>query len=427
MTAARADTTRLFDIAREEDLRESPGFGFRPVIWHLAHIGVFEAYWLLQKLGGQSAPDERYERIFDPIRTPREQSKNLPTRREMQDYLARVREEVFRLLDRTSFDEADPLLRDAYVFQLVLEHEYQHQETLAYLLHMLAPGKKRRAEAEGASLAQEASAPQTAQSFQPEMILIPEGAFEMGSVWNSFAYDNELPPHRVELPSFKLDRLLTTNEEYARFVEEGGYGRREWWSDEGWQWRERENWTWPLYWSKNDEGFSARTMFDEGAPGPTHPVTGISWYEAEAYARFMGKRLPTEAEWEKAASWEASTQQKRRFSWGDDEPTPSLCNFNNHYWGTTPVGSFAGGASPFGCLDMTGNVWEWTADPFDGYPGFEPFPYPEYSAEWFDGDHRVLKGGSWATRSSVLRTSFRNFFRRHFRIAFAGLRCAADA
>jgi formylglycine-generating enzyme required for sulfatase activity len=173
-------------------------------------------------------------------------------------------------------------------------------------------------------------------------------------------------------------------------------------------------------------------MFDEGLLDATHPVAGISWFEAEAYARFTGKRLPTEAEWEKAASTATanganSHEPKRRFSWGESEPTPALCNFNNHFWGTTRVGSFPEGASATACLDMTGNVWEWTADPFGPFPGFKPFPYPEYSETWFDGDHRVLKGGSWATRPSLLRNSFRNFFRRHFRIAFAGLRCAADA
>jgi gamma-glutamyl hercynylcysteine S-oxide synthase len=424
MTAARADTLALFDMAREEDLRESPGFGFRPIIWHLAHIGVFEAYWLLQKVAGQNAPDERYERIFDPIRTPREESKNLPTRTEMESYLTRVRQEVFRILDRTAFDESDPLLGDAYVFRLVLEHEYQHQETLAYLLHLLAPSKKRRPAREDSRAA---TAKALSDSRQPAMVEIPAGEFEMGSVWNAFAYDNELPPQRVYLPAFKLDRLLVTNEEYARFADEGGYSRREWWSDEGWQWREREDWAMPLYWQRNAKGYNARTMFDEGALGPNEPVTGISWYEAEAFARFAGKRLPTEAEWEKAAAGNANgAQHKRRFSWGDTEPTIARCNFNNHFWGTTPVGCFPEGASATGCLDMTGNVWEWTADPFAGYPGFKPFPYPEYSEVWFDGDHRVLKGGSWATRSSVLRTSFRNFFRRHFRIAFAGLRCAKD-
>jgi iron(II)-dependent oxidoreductase len=226
MTAARAETVGLFDMAKEDDLHESPGFGFRPIIWHLAHIGVFEAYWILQKLMGQSAPDERFERIFDPINTPREESKNLPTRREMESFLTRVRADVFRALDEIHFDDHDPLLRDAYIFHLVLEHEYQHQETLAYLLHLLSPEKKRRPRP---SEPVHASAPET----RSEMVTVPAGSFEMGAVWPSFAYDNERPAHLVNVSAFRIDRLLTTNEEYARFVAERGYERREWWSDEG--------------------------------------------------------------------------------------------------------------------------------------------------------------------------------------------------
>jgi iron(II)-dependent oxidoreductase len=422
MSAARRETLMLFDAAREEHLHESPGFGFRPIIWHLAHIGVFEAYWILQKLKGEPPPDARFERIFDPIRTPREESKNLPSRREMEEFLTRIREKVLHALDQFEFKETEPLLRDGYIFNLVLEHEYQHQETLAYLLHLLNPEKKTRPPASDArGIAAHAAQPVR------EMVLVEEGPFEMGAVWDSFAYDNESPAHTVSLPAFKIDRLLTNNEEYACFIEEGGYKRREWWSDEGWTWRERENWNFPLHWTQPDgKGWHARTMFNEGLLEPRHPVTGISWYEAEAYARFMRKRLPTEAEWEKAASWDSARQHKRRFSWGDETPSPAVCNFNYHYWGTTAVGSFPEGASPYGCLDMTGNVWEWTSDAFAGFEGFRAFPYPEYSEEWFDGDHRVLKGGSWATRASLLRTSFRNFFRRQFRISFAGIRCAAD-
>ncbi len=447
MADVRRDTLALFDLAREEDLHRGPGGGFRPVIWHLAHIGVFEAYWLLQKIGGKSAPDERYERIFDPIKTPREESKDLPSRGEMEAYLERVRRGSLRCLEEIDFDERDPLLRDAYVFHLVLEHERQHQETLAYLLHLLDPSKKTRPH-ETLHAASEISSPpakaidandSAERAHDPkmakdEMVVVPAGSFEMGSSWRAFAYDNELPPHTVHVPGFKIDRLLTTNEEYARFIEEGGYERREWWSDEGWEWRERENWACPLYWSPEERegGWRARRMFDEGIIDARHPVVGVSWYEAEAYARFMGKRLPTEAEWEKAASWDAERHCKRRFAWGDAPPDEATaqdarCNFGNRFWGTTPVGFFPAGASFYGCLDMTGNVWEWTADSFAGFPGFEPFPYSEYSETWFDGDHRVLKGGSWATRGSVLRTSFRNFFRRHFRIAFAGIRCASDA
>jgi iron(II)-dependent oxidoreductase len=419
MSEARADTLRIFDLVRDEaDLHQSPGGGFRPVIWHLAHIGVFESYWLLQRIAGENAPDERYERIFDPIKTPREESKDLPSRREMEGYLTRVREGALRCLERFNFDDADPLRRGGYIFHLVLEHERQHQETLAYLQQMLDPAKK-IGPATPLSTADTSSAARG-------MVEVPAGFFEMGSRWESFAYDNELPARNIFLPAFKIDRLLTTNEEYARFIEAGGYERREFWSEEGWTRRAQENWTCPLYWRRVDGQWLVQTMFAESPMRPTHPVTGVSWYEAEAYARFIKKRLPTEAEWEKAASWDALLNRKRRFAWGDENPGPTHANFGNHFWGTTPVGSFPAGASGYGCLDMTGNVWEWTGDPFQGYPNFEPFPYPEYSEIWFDGDHRILKGGSWTTAPSVLRTSFRNFFRRHFRIAFAGIRCASD-
>jgi iron(II)-dependent oxidoreductase len=425
MTLARERTLELFNLAREEDLHQSPGFGFRPIIWHLAHIGVFEAYWLLQKLKHEPAPDERYERIFDPISTPREESKNLPSRREMEAYLAGVRGRSMRVLEETSFDEANPLVREGYIFHLVLQHEYQHQETLCYLLHLLPSTMKKRPAQDVSRLFVSAG---REQSSSPEMVTVAAGPFEMGAMTGSFVYDNELPRHRRELPAFKIDRLLTTNAEYASFIAEGGYDRRECWSEEGWSWREREGWQAPLYWQREAvDTWRVRGLFDEASLEAQHPVTGISWYEAEAYARFRGKRLPTEAEWERAAAWDAAHQQGSRFAWGDEEPTVALCNFDNRWWGTTPVGSFPAGASAAGCLDMTGNVWEWTGDAFEGYPGFEAFPYPEYSEVWFDGDHRVLKGGSWATRAPLLRNSFRNFFRRHFRIAFAGIRCATDA
>jgi iron(II)-dependent oxidoreductase len=419
----RAATLRLFDLCDERDLHESPGFGYRPIIWHLAHMGVFEAYWLLQKAGGQPAPDARYERIFDPISTPREESKNLPTRAEMESYLRRVRDSVLGYLEGFDFDSRDPLKRGGYIFRLVLEHEQQHQETLCYLLQLLDPSKKTRPPTDFDN-----DDGKGVTNAIGEMVSVPAGEFLMGAAWDSFAYDNEYPARTVFVPEFHIARAPVTNGEFARFVGEGGYERREFWTEEGWSWREKENWTHPLYWLRAGAGaWAERRMFDETPLELEHPVKGISFYESEAYARFTGKRLPTEAEWEKAASWDTRTNTKRRFAWGDEEPDSSRCNYAMKHWGTTTVKHFPAGASAYGCLDMTGNVWEWTSTPFDAFPGFEPFPYPEYSQVWFDGDHRILKGGSWATGASVLRTSFRNFFRRHFRIAFAGLRLAEGA
>ena len=442
MTESRAETLKLFDLAREADLHESPGFGFRPIIWHLAHIGVFESYWLLQKMKGENAPDEKYERIFDPIKTPRESSVNLPSRKEMENFLTRVRDGVRRYLDNVEFNENDPMLRDAYVFHLVLQHEYQHQETLCYLFQMLSPEKKTNLLSQDSRFKVQDSK----SAIRNPQSAIEEGDFQMGCVWkNIFAYDNEFPAQKVCVPDFKIDSCLTANKEFLSFVEEDGYERKEFWSEEGWAWREKENWQHPLYWNKKDEMWFEKTMFAEKTLCANHPVVGVSWYEAEAYAKFMRKRLPTEAEWEKAASWKSvppaptgesalsvppalacgsASQQKNLFAWGNEPPSNEICNYNISNFDTTPVGSFSPNAN--GCFDMTGNVWEWTNDSFAGFDGFQNFPYSEYSEEWFDGDHRVLKGGSWATRAPILRISFRNFFRRHFRIAFAGIRLAED-
>lgn len=440
LAETRNDTLQLFSFVPEAELHLSPGFGFRPVLWHLAHIGVFEAFWILQTLKGDAPLDEKYERLFDPIKTPRETSKDLPSRREMTNFLSRVRAGVESFLDALddaaiARDAPDKLLRNAYVFNLVLEHERQHQETLAYLLFLIDPAKKLPPPQPSDAAANKLTAVNDFAGgiHRQQMIEIPAGACVVGATdEKSFAYDNELPPHTVELTGFRIAKLLSTNADFLNFIDEGGYARQEFWTPEAWAWRAQENIAAPLYWQKIGGNWHTRTMFETLVPlRLNHPVSGISWFEANAFARFSGKRLPTEAEWEKAA---ASNETiiidqgftKSRFAWGDAEPTLAQANFGAKLWDATPVGAFIKGASACGCLDMTGNVWEWTSDAFAPYAGFEAYPYPEYSQAWFDGDHKVLKGGSWATRASLLRTSFRNFFRRNFRIAFAGVRLAED-
>ncbi|HJQ69573.1 MAG TPA: ergothioneine biosynthesis protein EgtB [Blastocatellia bacterium] len=420
MRDSRRETEALFKLVKSEaDLRRPPSEGFRPILWHLGHVGAFEGYWLLQRVKGDPPISPAYDVIFDPIKTPRDDSTNLPPIQEIESYLARVREEIFDFLGSHS-SNGHPLLRDGYLFHLVLEHEYQHQETIAYLLQMLDPGLK--------NLKSEISNFKSMDRVGDEMVVVPGGAFELGSRGYPFAYDNEQPPHTVELPDFRIDKYPVTNSDYARFIEAGGYGARSLWSDEGWAWKEENRIEWPLYWSLSidQSAWLVQEMFEVIPAPPDHPVTGVSWHEASAYTRFVGKRLPTEAEWEKAASWDPETKSKRRFAWGDEPATERLANFANHNWSTTPVTAYPAGRSAYGCFDMTGNVWEWTSSLFGPYPGFEAYPYREYSELWFDGDHRVLKGGSWVTREPLLRVSFRNFFRPRFRAAFAGFRCAAD-
>ena len=433
MRESREFTRAMFDLViAESDLRRPPADGFRPILWHLGHVGAFESYWILQRIKGDTTFAPRYDAVFDPIKTPREDANNLPPIAEIDSYLARVREEVLRFMQSIRDDQLHPLLRDGYICNLVIEHEYQHQETLAYLLQLLAPELKAagsRQRAVGSKPTGESPELPTAYRLPPtDMVYIPGGPFEMGSRGYPFAYDNEQPPHTVELDGFRMDRYPVTNGEYAEFIAAGGYAIRSLWSDAGWEWKEKNDVTAPLYWSRKtgEAPWRVRAMFAETELRADHPVVGVSWYEAMAYARFTGKRLPTEAEWEKAASWDAASQTKRRFSWGDDPARQGVANYNFDTWETTPVTMHSAGASAYGCVDMSGNVWEWTATVFEGYPGFEAYPYPEYSELWFDGDHRVLKGGSWATRLPLLRCSFRNFWRPGFRIAFAGFRCAAD-
>lgn len=428
MRESRVRTRELFSLVRAEpDLRRPPADGFRPLLWHLGHVGAFEGYWILQRLKGDPTISPLYDRIFDPIQTPKEDSNNLPPIPEIESYLARVREEVRGFLANVRESDSDPMLRDGYVFNMVVEHEYQHQETLCYLLQILDPQLKRKPDGgnEGFGVLNDKPCPSS--SSLSEMVSIAGGPFEMGSRGYPFAYDNEQPPHTVELADFRIDRYPVTNAAYAEFIGSDGYGTRSLWSDEGWDWKEKNNIGHPLYWSRDaGDRWRVRGMFEEADLAPDHPVTGVSWHEACAYARFAGKRLPTEAEWEKAASWDPEREQKRRFSWGDDETRTCVANYDFNNWGTTPVTAHQSGASAYGCVDMTGNAWEWTATTFEGYPGFKAYPYPEYSEIWFDGDHRILKGGSWATQLPLLRCSFRNFWRPQFRIAFAGFRCAAD-
>jgi iron(II)-dependent oxidoreductase len=404
----RLRTLEIFDSVEEPILHQSPGFGFRPILWHLAHFGAFEEYWLLQNLTKAAQINERFQIIFDPIKTPRESSKNLPSKAEMIQYLEKVRSGVLKVLEIADFDPENPLLRDGYVFDLVHQHELQHQETLAYLFHLLPLAEVQSLKSKVQSLPENRESKVEAE----RMKVFAAGDFQFGASGGEFVYDNEIPAHNRFVPAFKLDARLTSNAEFADFIAEQGYKRREFWSEEGWQHQEKENWNAPVYWRKNENDWLIRAFAEEKSLSESadYPVYGVSFYEAEAYANFRGKRLPNEFELECAAlsNVESSTEN---------------CNFGFKFWNTTPVDCFG---QRGGMYDLGGNLWEWTTSDFAAYPNFKAFPYPEYSEEWFDGDHKVLRGGSWATSEEILRPTFRNFFRRHFRIAFAGIRLAEN-
>ncbi len=261
------------------------------------------------------------------------------------------------------------------------------------------------------------------QSDAGQFIHIPAGPCTIGTGPDGFAYDNERPRHRTDVRGYLIGRTPITNATYLHFVEGGGYERREWWSHEGWAWKDQYDITRPLGWTAD---LTAEWRLDKLEPlDPDRPVVHVSWFEADAFARAHDARLPTEIEWEKAATWDQELGTSRIYPWGNEPPAPGVqANVDHASHGTEPVSP--AGASPYGCLGMIGDVWEWTASDFSGYPGFVPKPYREYSEVFFGPDYKVLRGGSWATRARVITPTFRNWDYPQRRQIFSGLRIARD-
>ncbi len=256
------------------------------------------------------------------------------------------------------------------------------------------------------------------------MIQIAGGPFQDGGEMPRHLYDNERCEHEVKVADFALDRLPVTAAQWVQFIKQDGYSRKELWSTEGWEWRVREEVNLPEYWVRIGNGYAQFSMRGLRDVHPNEPVSSVSWFEADAYARWIGKRLPTETEWEFAAAADLAIGAVRRYPWGGEAPTPDLACFGLNEGHAMPAGTRAKGGTADGLLDMAGNVWEWTASPFLPYPGFEAFPYDGYSKDHMDGKHFVCRGGSWATSAQILRCSFRNWYVPTYRQGFLGVRCA---
>ena len=389
---------------------------FRPLRWHLGHIGMFEDWWILQKAGGLPPTNAHLSHIYS-TEYPRSELGNLPPIEDAIAFSGAVRDRVLDFLDRADLDADDPLLHDGYIFRNVITHEYQHTETIAYGMQMV-------------DLGLDLQDPLTESQPLPvrREVHVPGGEYPIGRLRDEahFSYDNEWPRHKVLLNDYYLDDYPVTNAEYLEFIEGGGYGRKELWGPEGWAWRESTDASQPLYWRQEAGGWVQKTILGSLQLPLTHPVMLVSWFEAEAYANFRGKRLPTEAEWEVAACWDPDQGRQLTYPWGDDAPTAEWVQYADPWGWTAPAGEFLN-RSPLGLYDMTGNIWEWTSTPFEGYPGFEAYPYAGYSQVWFDGLHRIARGGSFATQAPMLRATFRNWFYPRTRERFIGIRLARDA
>ncbi|MEO0869428.1 MAG: SUMF1/EgtB/PvdO family nonheme iron enzyme [Cyanobacteria bacterium J06642_11] len=399
--SCRQGTLNLIKHISPQVLRQQAHPDFSPVGWHLGHIAFTESLWILEHLAQQPCPYPNYQTLFAADGLPKAQRQQLPNLDTLLNFLYDVHQRTLAYLDRADLEKTQR------VWSWLIQHECQHTETISLVLAL----HQSQGEITPLKTPQEVT---TRKAITPQMLDIPAGRVYLGLDTESTgrldsisAIDNEQPGHWVDVATFAIANTPVTCKQYAVFIEAGGYKQQHWWCNEGWQWLQSVTpaVTSPRYWPTKD-------LLDFG----DHPVSGVNWYEASAYARFREQRLPTEAEWSRAAQ-------------GLRGKLPQLLSSNqincNHHWGqTTPVGSYPEAISKHGCYDLLGNVWEWTSSWFQPYPGFQAYPYNGYSAAYFDNRHRVLRGGSWATRPWALRPSFRNWYEPHVRELFMGFRCA---
>jgi iron(II)-dependent oxidoreductase len=408
-----------------------------PLRWEIGHVGWFQEFWCLRHLHGETPLLSRGDSLYDSARVAHDTRWDLPLP-SITDTLAYLSRVLYRVieLNREPSDKRIDGYDQSYFMRLALFHEQMHAEAITYTRQTLGYP---------APCLSVATSPRRVSAYPPvdfeqpgsetlDDARIPGGRFLLGdSAGAAFQFDNEQSAYEVEVDGFSIARTATTNREFLSFVLDGGYLKREVWSDEGWRWREALAAEHPVYWQRDSDGQWLRRHFDRLVLLEARlPVIHVNWHEADAYCRWAGRRLPSEAEWEMAASCEPSADgrgiaaRKRVSPWGDEPPAPDRANLDWRGMGCVEANALAAGDSAFGCRQMLGNVWEWTATTFGPYPGFAAGPYKEYSAPWF-GDHKVLRGGCWATRSLLIRNAYRNFYTPDRRDVWAGFRtCATE-
>jgi ergothioneine biosynthesis protein EgtB len=425
----RARTMQIVAPLEIEDYVIQTAEYMSPPRWHIGHTSWFFETLLQKYKSGYTVYstdflyyfNSYYEGFGARIERPKRGTKSRPTVRATVVYRNHVDEQMLAFLD--SLDEDAGEIRK--LVRLGLEHEMQHQELLVYdIKHLLcdqfdAPintAPEHRANVEG-------------------MASIEGGLFRLGysdvespmsdvqcPINYSFAFDNEKPAHQVFLEDYALDRALVTNGDYLEFIRDNGYRDFRWWFSEGWEVVNREDWRAPLYWESHDGEWMIRDFggLHSAKDKASDPVYHVSFFEASAFAKWAGKRLPTEAEWEKAACVDS-----KYFPWGTDSPTVAKANLlENNLWSPSPVGSYPDGANSYGCHQLIGDVWEWTTSDYVPYPGFKS-EFDEYNDKWFV-NQKVLRGGSFATPQIHIRSTYRNFFHAHERWMVSGFRCAKD-
>lgn len=420
----RVRSRSLFDLLTDEAYYAQPISLRHPIVFYEGHLPAFSFNTLVKKALGGPSIDERLERLFargiDPGDGTAVSRPEWPSREVVRAFVEEADRRVLDALERDQLDRpGHPLLDRSEAVFAILEHEAMHQETLLYMCHRLPFERKRRPSGY--------APPADGQVAPREWADVPAGRASLGvdAVDVAFGWDNERPRHVADVPAFAIERHDVTNADFMEFVEAGGYQRAEWWRPDDWAWVQQERVAFPPFWERADGRWHWRGMF-ESIPLPASWPVYVSFAEAAAYAKFRGLRLPTEAEFQRAA-YGTPEGAERRYPWGDGEPTAERGVFDFSTWDPEPAGSHPAGASAWGAEDLVGNGWEWTASPFRPFPGFAPIPsYPEYSADFFDEEHFVMKGASPATARELVRPSFRNWFRPRYPYVYATFRCAKD-
>jgi len=411
---ARVRTLELTDFDDPELIRQHDPL-MSPLVWDLAHIGQQEELWLL-RAGDARRPGmlpTAIDQLYDAFQHPRAERPSLPLLppADARKFCGEVRGRVLDRLERSPLQESSDGLFD---FAMVVQHEQQHDETMLATLQLRS----------GPPLLDRPTPLPTGRAASGS-VLVPAGKFVLGvdPADEPWSLDNERPAHVLDLPAFRIDRVPVSNAQWQAFIVDGGYFEQRWWSARGWQHRIEAELDRPKSWAP--DGTRQRFGVTEAIP-PDEPVQHICYFEAEAYAAWAGGRLPTEAEWEKACVWDPAAEHRRRWPWGSADPTAELANLGGSALRPAPIGAYPNGASAYGVEQLIGDVWEWTSSDFQPWPGFSPMLYDTYSAPFFGGDYRVLRGGSWAVAGSAVRPSFRNWDLPIRRQIFTGMRVAYD-
>ncbi|HEX4784196.1 MAG TPA: SUMF1/EgtB/PvdO family nonheme iron enzyme [Candidatus Sulfotelmatobacter sp.] len=420
---ARRRSDELFKIVQPGSIYERPIPERHRIIFYVGHLEAFDWNLLHENVGLQSFHSE-FDRLFafgiDPVGggLPTDQRSDWPSVEAVRDYVRQIRAALDeKLADGSleSYGQGRGSFALDTLLNVAIEHRLMHVETLAYMFHQL-PLEQKVPQKDPQKLV---TAP-----VKHQMVRIPAGKTMLGLPRSGerFGWDNEFEAYTVDVPAFEIDQYEVTNRLYLDFMNAGGYDTRAYWSDDDWNWKTERAISHPVFWMKTRGGWNYRGMFEEVALPLDCPVY-VSHAEAMAYARWAGKELPSEEQWQRAA-YGSTDRNERFYPWGNTEPDLSFGNFDFSHWNPTAVNAFPEAASAFGVHDLLGNGWEWTSSVFGAFPGFEAFPfYPGYSANFFDGKHFVMKGGSPRTAACMLRPTFRNWFQAHYQYVYAGFRC----